>query len=304
MKKIIIIADWIINYIAYEHYYFAKCLEDLNWKMIKLSEFKPDLLNATNNKIIIFFFTYDSYDFSYLKNNENIKILYKLDDLYPNKNIRINCINNSDLVFGPYQYLYNKVYPILNNKKTLKIPYSAVNLFFEDIKFNENPIRKIFTSGAMNKKIYPFRYFIQNNNNLIKHIDILKHPGYKKKKSHNYIHKNYYKILNKYICGFVDASKYKYVLLKVYEICSVGSLLLICDSIKNELNELGFFHNINCIMCNKNNIQEKVEWILDIINNDKIINIRKNGMELVREKHTTKKRALLFDNNIKKIYFN
>lgn len=301
MKKIIILANWLINYIAYEHYYFAKCLEDLNWQIIKLSQFNQKNFIDTQNKIIILFFTYDGYDFSNLKNNENIKIIYKLDDLYPKKNVRINCINNSDLVFGPYQYLYNKVYPILNNKKTLKIPYSAVNLFFENIKFNENPLRKVFTSGAMNKNIYPFRYYIQNNINLRKNIDILKHPGYKKK-SHNCIHKNYYKKLNDYICCFVDASAYKYVLLKVYEICSVGSLLLVCDSIKDELNELGFINNINCILCNKNNIQEKIEYILDINNNDEIINIRKMGMKLVRNNHTTKNRAFLFDEYIKKIY--
>lgn len=301
MKKIIIIADWIINYITLEPYYFAKYLEELNWKIIKLSEFKYNKLINLKEKILIFFLTYDSYDFSLFKNNENIKIIYKLDDLYPKKNIRMKCIKKSDLIFGPYQYLYHKVYPILKNKKTLKIPYSSIGVFFKNIYFNDNPIKKILSSGSLNKKVYPFRYYLQNNINLKKYINVLKHPGYKKK-SHNCINKKYYKKLNDYICCFVDASSYKYVLLKVYEICSVGSLLLVCDSIKDELNKLGFIDNINCIMCNKNNIQKKIEWILDINNNIIIINIRKKGMELVRKNHTTKNRALFFNNYINNYY--
>lgn len=301
MNKIIIISDWIINYITYEPYFFVKCLEKFNWKIIKLSEFKPNKIINVNYKTIIFFLTYDGYDFSFLKNNQNIKIIYKLDDLYPKKNIRIKCINNADLIFGPYQYLYEKIFSILKNKKTLKIPYSAVNLFFENIYFNENPIRKIFSSGAVNKKIYPFRYYLQNNINLSHYLEVLKHPGYKKR-THNCINEKYYKKLNNYICCFVDASAYKYVLLKIYEICSVGSLLLVCDSIKDELIELGFIDNINCVMCNTNNIEEKINWILDINNNEKIINIRKSGMKLVRDNHTTKNRAILFNKKIVNIF--
>ncbi len=96
--------------------------------------------------------------------------------------------------------------------------------------------------------------------------------------------------MNEYICCFTDASKFSYVLLKVYEICSVGSLLLIDDTVKLQLNEIGFEDNINCIMCNKENIQEKIIWIVN--NKVAVDTIRKNGMILVRENHNTLKDQL------------
>jgi hypothetical protein len=42
-------------------------------------------------------------------------------------------------------------------------------------------------------------------------------------------------------------------------------------------------------MCNEFNIEEKINWILDSNNIDKINEIRKNGMILTRDKHNTKK---------------
>ena len=94
---------------------------------------------------------------------------------------------------------------------------------------------------------------------------------------------------------------WNYVNIKVFEIASVGSLLLIQDSIQEQLNELGYFDNVNCIMCNKNNLIEKIEWILDDNNLEEINIIRKKGMELTRSAHNTEQRAIDFENWINQI---
>lgn len=298
MKKYIILSNWIEKYLALEHYFFAKYLENFGWKIIKLNKFKRNNnLLLDKDKNFILFFTYDGYNIGNYKSkiNNNTTIIYKLDDLYPKKNIRKQCILNADIIIGPYQYLYNKVYPVIKSKKTFHIPYSAVNNFYNDILFNENPIKKIFVSGACSKDIYPFRHFIKNEKIFEKYIEKLEHPGYSNFR-HKCINKNYYLKLNSFLCCFVDASAYKYILLKVFETCSVGSLLLVCESIKDELNKLGFYNNKNCIMCNKNNVLEKMEWIFD--NEIKVNEIRKNGMIFVRENHNTKKRAELFNTHI------
>jgi SAM-dependent methyltransferase len=72
-------------------------------------------------------------------------------------------------------------------------------------------------------------------------------------------------------------------------------LLLIEDSIKNELNNLGLYDNEHCIMCNSDTIEDKIKWILDSNNRAEVDRIRNNGMTLVRKIHTTKMRASTFD---------
>jgi len=290
-NKIIIISDWIKTYLTQESYIFAKKLEILGWSIIELS--KLDVNAVKNSPSIILCITYDDLDISVLKSS-NTHIIYKLDDLFPFKEIRNTCINAADIIIGPYKYLFNtnriiQMYPNINTKPSFHIPYSAVNNFYSDIRYNNNPLMKILVSGAISN-VYPLRTFIKTDARFKKYIDILEHPSYKNL-SHSIVNKKYYEKLNTYICCFTDASSYKYILLKVFEICSVGSLLLTDDIITDELKSLGFYDSVNCILCNKNNIEDKIKWILNADNRDKIDEIRNNGMILVRDMHTTKKRA-------------
>ena len=312
IQKYIIIADWIETYLTQEPFLFAKELEYFGWNIIKLSKLNIE----TIKKSIILCITYDDFDISILKSNNYL--IYKIDDLYPFKEIRNKNINNADMLIGPYQYLFNtepiiNMYSNINNTKNYNIGYSAVNDFYSDIEFNNNPIFKIFISGSVSEDIYPLRKYIKTFDKFKNNIEILEHPSYNKY-THNIINKEYYKTLNKYLCCFTDASIYKYVLLKVYEICSVGSLLLIDDSILYELNKLGFYDNINCIMYNKFNLEDKIKFIFNTDNIENINIMRKKGFELVREKHNTKQRAIqfnelvnkteLFNNNYKQIFEN
>ena len=301
VKKYVIYTDWIESYLTKEPFVFVKNLEILGWELIKLSELNIGNIKKTNSVVLCC--TYDDLDISLIK-CINVQIIYKIDDLYPYKEVRKKNIENADTIISPYQYLFNtneikNMYNI-NLSKTFFIPYSAVDDFFKDIEFNNNPINKIFVSGSINN-IYPLRMFIANNILFKDYIEILEHPTYKSY-IHDCINTKYYKKLNDYLCCFVDASSYKYILLKVFEICSVGSLLLVEDTIEVQLNNLGFYDNINCIMCNKNNLENKIKWILNVENIYIINNIRKNGMELVRKNHTTTIRSEIFETIVNNKY--
>jgi hypothetical protein len=301
LHKYVIIPDWIKTYLTNEHYVFAKNLTNFGWKMIELSKLNEEkIIHIKKEKSIILFITYDDFDISVFQ-HENTFLIYKLDDIFPYKKIRETCINSANILIGPYQYLFKttevmNIYPQISNKKSYHISYSAVNEFYSNIDYNNEPINKIFVSGNVNKN-YPLRNFIKTNEKMTDFIEILDHPGYQNN-THDIINENYYNTLNKYICCFTDASSFKYILLKVFEICSVGSLLLVEDSISVELNKLGFYDNINCIMCNMNNLEYKIKWILDINNKDFINNIRKNGMKLVRTYHNTQEKSIEFNNLI------
>jgi FkbM family methyltransferase len=302
IKKYVIYTDWIESYLTKEHFTFVKNLEIFDWEIIKLSNINIEKIK--NTKSLVLCVTYDDFDISLIKCH-NVQIIYKIDDLYPYKEIRNKCIENADTIISPYQYLFNtdeikKMYKNINLPNTFHIPYSAVDDFFKDIEFNNNSINKIFVSGAL-ADCYPLRLFINNNIAFKDYIECLAHPSYNNF-THDCINNTYYRKLNEYLCCFVDASLYNYVLLKVFEICSVGSLLLVEDTIENELNKLGFYDNINCIFCNKNNLENKIKWILNVENRHSIDNMRKNGMELVRQSHTTKNRSEMFDTIVNNKY--
>ena len=53
-------------------------------------------------------------------------------------------------------------------------------------------------------------------------------------------------------------------------------------------------------MCDESNVVETIKWILDKSNKQEIDKIRKNGMELVRNKHTTNIRSIQFNTLIEK----
>jgi len=298
-KKYILIVDWLKTYISLEPYLFCKKLEKYNWKIIELS--KLDVNKLKSKKSIVLCVTYDSYDISLLK-CDNLKLIYKIDDLYPYRDIRNTCINSSDIIISPYKYLFNKTdYNNILKKISFWISYSAVNEFYEDIVFNFKPKNKIFVSGYINDN-YPLRNFVKTNKIFKNKIDSLDHPQYNMNSlKHDIINKEYFKKINEYICAFTCALNFKYVLLKVFEITSVGSLLLVEDTISEQLNELGYFDNENCIMCNKNNINEKMEWILNEENLDEVNLMRMKGMNLTREYHNTQKKSDIFNSFINTI---
>src|SRR6056300_822157 len=162
MNKIIIIADWLIDFITKEPYMFAKNLQtDYDWTIIKLSMLNVE--QVKQKKSIVLCITYDSLDLSVLK-CENITLIYKIDDLYPYQDIRKKCIDYADLLISPYQYLFKEdkiiqMYPSIKSKESYHIPYSAVDSFYKDIEFNNTPKEKIFVSGAVSA-VYPLREYI------------------------------------------------------------------------------------------------------------------------------------------------
>ena len=66
---------------------------------------------------------------------------------------------------------------------------------------------------------------------------------------------------------------------------------------------MGFKNNVNYISCNKENLKSKMEWILNKGNRIKVDEIRLNGMNLVRNYHSTSHRANLFNIIIDNKYY-
>jgi len=282
MKKYVIVTDWLLTFVTLEPLYFAK---KLGWEFVLLSKLDRSIFLEPSKILLI---TYNDFDLTTIQKHPDCKIIYKVDDYHEVNQIIKKCILGANLVISPYAYLIKE--PV----QKLWIPYSCVDEFVQDIKFNETPTNAIFTSGAVDAYYYPFRAYVQSLND--PRIVRKSHPGYQTKFSETSsgVAKDYQKVLNSYICCFTDASIYGYVLLKNFEIAGSGSLLLTDALIEPQMNELGFVDNVNCMFCTKETFLEKINFILDLKNKDKIDQIRKAGMELVHSRHLTSHRTQLF----------
>lgn len=211
--------------------------------------------------------------------------------------------NKFDHIFTTYYRPFLNQFSSVNKKKVLWTPHGYCDDFIID--FNENPENLILVSGAM-ASIYELRelmkeYYKNNKNKLV----LLKHPKYRHFNYNNLgdyiVGKEYSKKLNNYIACFTDCATSAYIVSKYFEIPASGSLLLCQDpkeygANNDNLAELGFIDGETCIICNKNNYIEKINYILDEKNRNIINKIRLNGMNMVLKKHNISNRAEIISN--------
>lgn len=295
-------------------YYLINILKDkYGYTLIDLSDYP---LNSDFNDIINKFHNVTSilvienhneilihHIFPDFFNNSTKKYLFA-DDIHKFYDIKKNnYYEKFDKIFVTYYNPFIKLYPHIEKSRIIWCPHG----FTEDylLEFNKNPVNKILLSGAVGL-LYPLRKYMVKlqRSELQDKINYLKHPGYKLFDYDNHklkIGKSYSKLLNSHICCFTDCLTYGYIVSKYFEIPATGSLLLAQNPQDDKLENIGFQDGINYIQCDQNNIKEKINWVLDPKNKNKVDEIRKNGMMLVRSQHSISHRAVLINDHIDQI---
>ena len=202
-----------------------------------------------------------------------------------------------DAILSTYGYVFDQYYPELSKqKKVFWLPHSASPDFL--LPFNEHPENAIFLSGALSRQ-YPMRLrmkelFDRRSYPIVFH----QHPGYRC----NYDYENdaavgraYAKRINSYRIGFTDCLQYRYTVAKYFEIPATGSLLLADDAVSEPLSTMGFIENQHYIATSSRDLEEKIAYVLDEKNHDRLDQIRKSGQELIWQKHKTSDRASMLD---------
>lgn len=230
----------------------------------------------------------------------NIKIFFScsdLDNISRGGDKLINLINKL-IKYSQFYVIDTFLYKNLI-KKNIKIDinrYFQVKHFaydgFFNISFNYNPKNQIILSGAINES-YPSRveYKKYAEENPDKVFVAQRNDETKERK--------YYHILNEYICGFAGVARGTgFILAKFVEIPATGALLLAYVDDMEELNSLGFFDGINCLVVKNNNFDSITRYILDPQNREKIDEMRLKGRENVMQNHALKHRL----QNLEKIF--
>jgi hypothetical protein len=177
------------------------------------------------------------------------------------------------------------------------LPHSASMSFV--VKYNRNPIMKIFLSGAINHH-YPYRqlalqmYNDMSPGSLNNTIEYHEHPGYKpltnitQWKAGN----NYARLINRYFVAMTDTSSKNYIVAKVFEIPVAGALLLLNSEAIPILARLQWFENVHYVAYNKTNIRDIFSDIVSARSFSKYEKIRWTGHCTALKLHTTQRRSL------------
>lgn len=288
---------------------FEYLIKNKNFKQINLSEIigQPDVHHLFINKFaelpknIIFWYN-KFFDLNLQALPKSINIHLLIDDIhqeYDDHSKTLNILKQSKNIFASYAYLFNTFYPEIIDTNVIFFPHST--RFIAD--FNDTPINKILVSGRLHHKIYPDRQKLyelsKTNNQKIDYLNV--NVGYRIKKDHpNLIYGDrYIHYLNKYLVCFTCESNRAYLLKKFFEIPASGSLLLTINPFtKKYFVELGFVDGVHYLSATNDNIEEKINFVLDPVNRNIIDTIRKNGYELVKTKHTHVNRAEFLNNII------
>ncbi len=297
-KAVICDIGWLASYLADEHFYLVRLLnEDHGFDIIdsKSTNFAAEGTIERLNSYSALLIAYQGDVAIPLDAISALKFL-KIDDLVsynPDYDTLLrSLVASSDVVISPYAYELQNYF---THGTVEWVPYSSALegcKGFERIVFNESPLPKVLVSGSIAAD-RPLRKYAASLGS--EKVTVLDHPGYGRKysdDSSDIVRLRYYEELSKYLCGFCDGHSYRYVHLKNFEIASAGALLLTDRLIEKEMNQLGFLDHQTCIFAAREDFLEKVDWILDERNRPAVDKIRKAGMRLVRERHMTRHRAL------------
>jgi hypothetical protein len=223
------------------------------------------------------------------------------DDLHGgeehSKQDKLEAFSMFNTILSTYGYVFDQYYPeLINTRRIVWMPHSASPDFL--LAYNEHPENTILLSGAVNE-YYPMRLRVKALCESGTYpIVIHSHPGHRCDFDYEIdtsVGRGYAKRINNYRAAFTDSSKYKYSVAKYFEIPATGSLLLADRAVSGPLRRIGFIEGVHYIAVSNEDLEEKIEYVLDENNHDELDEVRRNGQELVWQKHKTTDRARLID---------
>lgn len=177
-------------------------------------------------------------------------------------------------------------------------PHHANTEVYRDYGLSKNV--DILLPGEMYDIVYPLRSLMLAAFKDRPGFKRLPHPGYRQYEAHEtdlHVGVNYAKELNQAKICVTCHSWHTYPLMKYFEIPACNSLLAAPES--QELRDLGFVPGEHYAAIDESNFIEVVDYYLT--HEEERAQIASNGMRMVHERHSTKKRVEEFVESITRI---
>ena len=300
------------GYVSREFYYIMQDLigeygwrHVAPWDLAQKSDCAVEWLCEVQGEmpsVVLFWETYDLFNsVSAALHRAGCQTVFFVDDLHtwPDPEVcrakKLQALSACDAVLTPYAYLFEAFYPELKDKAVAWVPHSASPDF--SLPFNDQPESAVLLSGAMGMH-YPLRMEMKELSEKNSSVVYYPHPGYGEAfdyQNHMSVGTAYASSIRRFKAAFTDASTFRYIVAKYFEIPSTGSLLVADEAVCEPLRSLGFFENVHYVPVNLDNLEERIEFVLNPANSIEIDAIRRRGQELVKNAHTTRHRAALID---------
>ena len=244
----------------------------------------------------------------------NYRYFLKFNDFIINNN-KLNLIKNINIFVFRMGSIHKTCIDLKFKYNVISTYSYALNIFFNNydnnywvpymlrynVKYNNNPINKLLVTGAMNKEVYPNRHIMIDKSLLNCDIVYIKRPYVHDKNNigeNDLFGENYIKLLSNYLICYTDElnDNRPYLVAKFFEIMSSGALLLTTNKItKKYFHKLGFMDGIHYISTTIEDIDKKIEYLLNEKNRKLVDEIRTNGYNEVYKYHTIEHRTKQLD---------
>jgi hypothetical protein len=300
------------GYVTREYYYVMQHLmSEHSWQQIRPSDLAEhadragEWLQAVFGElptVVIFWETWELIHsvYSHLR-SAGCRTVFFADDLqtWPDSEVsrdaKLRTLSLCDAVLATYAYVFDVFYPELQDKPVAWVPHSASPDF--SLSFNDRPENAVLLSGCLGE-IYPLRMRMKDLSKRMSSVVHNQHPGYGEfydYETDSRVGSGYAGLIGRFKAAFTDASNFRYIVAKYFEIPSTGSLLVADEAVCEPLRDLGFFENMHYVPVNLDNLEERIEFVLNPAHSIEIDAIRRRGQELVKTAHTTRHRAALID---------
>ncbi|CAF0889854.1 unnamed protein product [Adineta ricciae] len=202
-------------------------------------------------------------------------------------------------IFSTYAYLFHNYYSNISQNRITWLPHAASRLSYHSI--NHTAANILFVSGANIYEWYPCRAraFALCLHKLKHLVKCLRHPGYGAKMKHgsayHYGGQRYFSYMQQYVFGFGTCQSVNYAIAKLFELPANGLALVTTNDLVPILERLHLYHNehfltVDCTSLHvlKNEIER-----LQNLSNVNVEKIRKQGQNVIFERHMTEHRAQL-----------
>lgn len=205
----------------------------------------------------------------------------------PNQRRRFYERENIRYLFPHYREAFISLFPEFI-ERLIWFPHHVPTNIFKDYQLAKNI--DILMMGAIFPRLYPkranFYEQLKDKPNFVYHP----HPGYTdiRKWQHVYAGERYAREINQAKVFVTCDSIEHFPLMKYFEVLACKTLLLATPS--KELADLGFIDGETFVAVEENTLEEKLTFYLS--NEEERKRIATQGYEMVRQRHSTEKRAV------------
>jgi hypothetical protein len=225
------------------------------------------------------------------------RIYVMTDDLHKRFTGMTEALRLATGVLSTYAPRFRAFLPHVDDHHVTWVPHAAGPDFL--MPAAEEPERVIFVSGMMNGYFYPLRVMMLDLASQRPEIArIHRHPGYQSTFDYTgdkRVGRGYAEAMRGCLAAFTDASRFRYIVAKHFEIPATGALLVAERAAAPQLAALGFIDGEHYVSAGPHDLRDVVEYVLDDRNRPEIDAIRRAGHALVHERHTTRVRARQID---------